>query len=308
MRGILFVFMAGLLLFAGCSGPAETAPENATNQSNATAPVEECEGPVCGADNVTYSTDCEAGLAGVSILYEGACVEPAIECTDSDGGLKPGEAGAVQKGDESFSDYCLDPLQLVEYACLDGNVQMNTLQCGEGKECADGACSPLPEPEQNETPEPAKGCQGPLEPDILVQEGAVMDGVGYNDSCVDYTTVKDYYCKDNKLESINHQCPPGYGCEGGRCFQLSISCVETDAGNDTAVRGKTTVLRGMLTTFSATDECIDEVVLKEYYCEENGTYAFYEGPCPSGTKCLFDRCIESKCSENDGGPISSSGG
>jgi len=299
MRGILFVFMAGLLLAAGCIGPEEPAPGNVSNQSNLTAPVEDCEGPVCGADNKTYSTDCEAALADVSILHDGECIEAVPDCVDSDNGLKPEDAGVAYKGGENFSDYCLDDAQLVEYACVDGNVQMNTVQCGAGKECADGSCSPIPEPEN--ITEPAKGCTGPIEADIYKPEWVTMDGVRYNDSCVEYTVVKDYYCKDEKMESINHQCPPGYGCEGGKCFQLSVSCIETDSGNDTSVRGKTTVLKGMISTFSGTDECMDEVVLKEYYCLENGSYGVYEGPCPSGTKCLYDRCIQSKCSENDGG-------
>jgi hypothetical protein len=80
-----------------------------------------------------------------------------------------------------------------------------------------------------------------------------------------------------------------------------MECNETDAGNDTSVRGRTTVIKGLLMTFDEEDECIDEGMLKEYYCLPDNTAAGEEMPCPSGTKCLSGRCVESDCSDTDGG-------
>jgi hypothetical protein len=248
---------------------------------------------------MTYPTDCEAEVAGVSIAYEGECKE--AECEDSDGGLMIDIAGTAIKGGESQTDYCLDGAQLVEYTCLDNQLQITTVSCGKDKECEDGRCVPVP-PAANNTTNVSPGCSGPVQTDPNVRQSATMNGTVYYDTCVEFKVVKEYYCKDNQLQFISHECPSGFGCEDGQCNQLGFNCSETDDGNDTAVRGRTTVTKGAFATpFDKLDQCLDEGILEEHYCLENGTAATEEILCASGTKCSSGKCISSDCSETDNG-------
>ncbi|MEW6722258.1 MAG: Kazal-type serine protease inhibitor, partial [Candidatus Micrarchaeota archaeon] len=193
MRGMFGLMLVGLLLLAGCAQQAP--PENATNATNVTPPVEECDGPVCGSDGTTYPTDCDAEVAGVSILYEGACV--VVEnCTETDSGIDAAVAGSVARGNETKDDYCLDGNQLVEYTCLDNAIDMATIQCGDGKECKEGRCAPIPPPQNMTEP----GCAGPSETDLFVKGTVKYNGTEYSDSCVEYGIVKEWFCKDDKAE------------------------------------------------------------------------------------------------------------
>ncbi len=150
MRGVILLLIAGLLL-AGCAQPQDVGNQTG-NGTNVTAPVEECSGPVCGADNKTYTSDCEAELAGVSIQYTGDCV--VEECSDSDGGINATSAGNATKGAQVLSDYCDTEGKLQEYGCDESGITLTPLDCAQGEECRDAACVPLPRPHppENVTP------------------------------------------------------------------------------------------------------------------------------------------------------------
>ncbi|MFH0884454.1 MAG: Kazal-type serine protease inhibitor domain-containing protein, partial [Candidatus Micrarchaeota archaeon] len=258
MRGIIVLLLiAGLLVF-GCSTTGNQDGANTTNQTNQT-PIETCEGPVCGSDGATYATDCQAELAGVSIQYAGECVAPPeLNCSDSDGGLEPSVFGTASKGNETRDDYCLDGNQLIEYSCLDNALQMATVQCGANKTCQGGRCANVTAPpDQNVTP-PTAGCSGMIAADIYRKDSVTFNGTVYEDSCIEFKVVKDYFCEGEQLQAINNQCPSGFACADGACYRLSFNCTETDDGNDTTKRGKTTVYKGLITTFDEYDDCVDE--------------------------------------------------
>jgi hypothetical protein len=285
MRGIWFLL---LVLLLGCTSPevAENVT-NTTNLTNDTAPNITCSGPVCGSDGRTYLTDCEALAANITAYAQGECVEE--NCTDSDAGVQSKTFGTAQKGNDSYDDFCINESSLLEYLCIGNELSNVTIDCN----CEAGRCiEPKPVVET--------GCRGPIQPDIFKAESTLMNGTENNDTCIDFTTVKDYYCKDKQLKAANNQCPPGYRCNLGACEDIPVVCVETDVGADIYERGRTTVSKGLHTSFNEWDECEDEGMLKEYSCGIDGVVTDLI-ECGSGFMCVSGRCIESYCSETDNG-------
>jgi len=300
MRGA--VLLAVLLLALGCIGSGQESPPADLNVSEGAIQVPGCLGPVCGSDGITYETDCDAQMEGIGIAYEGECLlpqEPEPSCADSDGGVEKAVAGTVVKDEEPFKDYCIDAEQLMEYSCLDGNVNLVSIKCSASEACSDGACSPKPAGPEPEPVDP--GCSGPATFDILVQGSVVFNGTTMSDLCVDFTTVKDYYCKNNVLESTNNQCPPGYGCGEGRCYAYNVTCADKDGGEDLETASKVVVTKGYFTSQEYKDECVDNMIVKEWVCLENDSASYVESWCPSGEKCVDSRCVKSKCTDTDGG-------
>ena len=290
MREVLFILAAILLL--GCAAPEEPEEPAPVVVTPPEEDVRQCNGPVCGSDGITYDTDCDALDANVQSFTIGACVYEEPDCEETDDAIESSVAGSVTKGNETYDDYCANSSVLIEYACVGKEIKNSSIEC-EGM-CIDGECVEL-EPEIDET------CQGPLGPDTFVRETVTVAGVNYTDTCIDFTTVKDFYCKDNNVSSTNTNCAVGYRCDGGKCVLLEVSCHETDDGFDIENRGKTTQSLGLATTFDEWDECVDEGMLKEHYCVLNGTAVSELVECGSGKKCVVGRCIESDCYDTDGG-------
>ncbi|MFH1393622.1 MAG: hypothetical protein ABII71_05820 [Candidatus Micrarchaeota archaeon] len=306
MRGIVFLFLVSALLIAGCVdlSKVDVTPVNPTNTTGTQYPAV-CSGSVCGTDGNTYPSDCAALDAGVQSAYLGMCIP---ECTDTDGGEDAEAYGTASVGELASSDFCIDASILVEYSCDGGAIANSTLTCAQGKKCERGRCvidESAPnetEPEDNETVAiPSVGCHGPTEPDEYVMETITYNGVEFSDVCVDYQLVKDYYCKDGEPFTINNECEPGYGCMLGKCEFVPYTCIETDGGNDTLNRGRTTVAKGIYTGFNEMDECVDDGRVLEHMCLGNGSAFTQELLCGSGLKCFVGRCLRSDCSEDDGG-------
>lgn len=295
MRAAFIFVLIGLILL-GCTAPPEQKP-NATNNTTQPPP---CAGPVCGSDNVTYDTDCAAGIANVSVQYPGEC---QVNCTETDNGVDIEIPGSVVRGDVTARDECVNGTSLLEYTCIDNQINSTTVDCGDGKECREGRCvaKPPPPPPQNETPPVNPGCVGPSTYDVYAKGSVTLNGTAYSDSCVEFQVVKDYFCKDGKMESINNECPPGYGCVGGACLKQEFVCTETDAGRDIFSKGSTVVTKGISTSFNKVDECDDIGTVIENYCTLNGTAVTENIECGSGYKCVSGRCIKSQCTDTDGG-------
>lgn len=293
MRGIILLLLA--LLVFGCTQPDPQLNEtNLTNISNQTevnqTNVTDCVGPVCGSDGNTYETDCDAELLNLTFV-DGEC--PLPDCIESDDGIESKVQGNVLFGSDSFDDYCLNSTYLLEYACIDNEPENATILCDDG--CEDGKCL------EPEVEKPDYNCYGPIEADLFSTDETTVNGTTYEDYCIDFTTVKDYYCKENAVRSANNQCPSGYRCNAGACEELVDVCTETDIGADLFVRGRTIVAHGLATPFDKWDECEDDGLLIEHSCVLDGGAITEELECGSGYQCVGGKCIESSCSDTDDG-------
>ncbi len=163
--------------------------------------------------------------------------------------------------------------------------------------------------EENETEVPdryanATGCVGPdqTQYDIYVQNETWFQGKIYADECALATVVKDYYCKDGEVASINTECPNGYDCRNGICKPMEYKCSKT-FGNDTTQRGHIVVSKGLNPILDEYDECVDEGTVKEWICYEDGTGGYELLYCGTGMRCPDEegRCVRSSCVETDDG-------
>jgi hypothetical protein len=166
-------------------------------------------------------------------------------------------------------------------------------------------CTGLITPEnETEEYENVTGCIGPNETeyDIYVRNETWYHGELYQDECALATVVKDYYCKNDELQSINTECPNGYDCRDGVCKEMEYKCTKS-FGNDTTVKGHIVVSKGLNPILDEYDECVDEGTVKEWVCYENGSGGYELLYCGTGMRCPDGegRCVRSSCVETDDG-------
>ncbi|MFH0861994.1 MAG: hypothetical protein V1875_03090 [Candidatus Altiarchaeota archaeon] len=115
--------------------------------------------------------------------------------------------------------------------------------------------------------------------------GITRDASGaYNDTCVNATFLRKWYCLSGSARSVIHRCE--YGCADGECvadnpnlITHAYVCTDTDNGTDYFKRG---VVNG-----NKEDRCITNHRLREYYCK--GKMAMSTAYiCP-------DMCISGAC-------------
>ncbi len=300
MKRTLIVGFLLAMVLAGCIQQT-VEPVDETNETPVAVAPKDCFGPVCGVDGRTYETDCLAGEMGVAVAYTGECIKPEI-CEDSDGGINLAEAGTVTKGENALDDYCGEDGKIYEYSCRENEILLSAMDCPDGTACLEGACvSVAVENQTNATDNVTARCLGPNETDVYTYEVTVFQGIDYEDVCVTATVVKEYYCQNDSLKSINHECPGAYECRDGACMEMEKFCSETDDGANLGKRGNINVVRGINTILDEWDECVDDGSVNEWYCAENGSAILEEMWCGSGKKCKDGRCVNSNCSETDFG-------
>jgi len=279
----LFLALAAAMLLLGCAGVVpggnETTGCACGNETN----------EVCGSDNVTYANECYARCAHVNATAQGACPS----CTDTDGGNNASVKGTVTIDINNYTDYCVVFWSVEEYYCKGAIAGRETVPCGEGFECKDGACiAKTPAP-----PEPE--CIDSDAKDIYTKGYVNTSAYSYVDSCSDYKAVKEYFCKEGEAKSEITECPHDYKCLNGRCAKPEMNCTDTDSGNDIYSGGKVTVVIG-LTSAEYIDKCVDGSSVKEYYCEPDG-YVGETVHCPQGYRCVEASCKQYACSDTDNG-------
>lgn len=262
----VFVFV---LLLAGCTLPGG---------GNGECP--DTEYLVCGADGVTYQNPCFASKAGTTVAQEGPC--SSGNCTDSDGGKDIFVSSTVLSGGTYESDYCIDASTVVEYFCLGSNSSSEEIPCPAGYSCDNGACKVLP----------CVDSDGGMVPGT---KGTASSGPDSGtDSCIDESTLTEFYCKNGQVSSEEIDCPANTHCSGGACTEFE--CTDSDGGQEPDEAG--TVELGAV---SKSDSCADSDTVKEYYCEA-GEIESTNIDCASGEVCSGGECVsEPSCSDSDGG-------
>ncbi len=108
--------------------------------------------------------------------------------------------------------------------------------------------------------------------------------VAGEDTCINSTYLKEYYCDSDGVGNYTIKCPAG--CLNGACI-----CPDTDGGENYHVRGSVAGMR---------DYCLDSTTLREYTCDidylGNLIAKGMNVTCPYG--CDNGACV---CRDSDGG-------
>ena len=205
------------------------------------------------------------------------------ECWDSDGGKNYHKKGVVEAGETRLEDHCNDDGSLTEKYCTeDGRAAAVKVECPEGYECENGACTGKCAQEGEYTsgavaPEYYYGCCEGLD----VFETHPPGWVGGGLLCYDpekgtpvckFAGTDDegwYYSETGDL--LRHEeCNETY-CEDsdGGLEYYEAGYVESDEG--------------------VNEDYCDGDAIVEYYCKE-GTVALEDYACPHG--CEAGACIE----------------
>jgi len=193
---------------------------------------------------------------------------------------------------------------IVKEGCMPACVVDEATKTAEINWRCTGLIIPENETEEVDPYENATGCVGPSDTDynIFEQEEVWYEGNVHTDMCTLATIVKDFYCKNGAIKDISTECPQNYDCRDGACKPVQYECTKT-FGNDTTIKGHIIVVKGLNTVIDEYDECIDEGMVKEWVCAENGSGEYLELYCGSGMKCADGegRCVRSSCLETDDG-------
>jgi hypothetical protein len=277
-----------LILLVGCIQLPPAQPED-----NVTA-CPELYSPACGIDNVTYNNSCYAQKAGVTIAYYGECkeYEPTPTCTDSDAGNNVLKAGNTSLNSLVKFDVCIDASTINEYYCSNNQIVNQTQACPSGYVCSNAKCI-------KEVIPPV--CTDTDNGTDYTTAGAVYDnGIKYSDVCIMVDLVKEYYCSNGSVTSTNIACPSGYQCTNGACIEQEAVCSDSDLGKDKFSKGTTTLTKGYSIFTSATDECVDEDRVREYYCSNNAVISEII-ECGEDYGCVNGRCKSLTCEDSDYG-------
>ena len=191
-------------------------------------------------------------------------------------------AGSVTE----YTDSCSGATVVSERTCPTPT-KPKTIPCAGGTICKDGACV-LPQ-------QPAATC-------VDSDGGADTSVKGFvkeanrvlNDSCLDQSTVSEFYCEGNFARGKGINCPADSKCKDGACVveqQPTKFCTDSDFGENPNEKGTTIwgteIFLSELIVGNETDRCLGESDLLEFYCGEtegkNSTFSCaYSEICENG--------------------------
>jgi len=230
----------------------------------------------CSSQKKLMSKEIDCGFD--YICSEGAC--KAATCFDTDSGENSAEFGTVRYGADEYIDTCVNETAVTEYSCdLEGKLSMTNISCVEGETCTQGKCVG------------ATLCTDTDAGDFGSVEGVTRYGsVFYQDKCVGYAVVYEYYCENGTFMQKQVVCPENWYCEEGVCVEGEAhECIDTDEGKYVYTQGTVKYwVDGQKHT--ETDKCHDDYAVLEVWCTEEGGLGFGIMECNSGDWCSGGRC------------------
>lgn len=221
-------------------------------------------------DQNSVKLSCPSGYS----CQDGACVQSASTCSDSDGD-NAYSTGSVVFGGQTYSDYCADIDSVYEMTCENNGVKKRHVNCPSGYTCSAGAC----------VLEPTR-CWDSDGNNIYV-DGTVTDywGNTHSDYCDGTGYVYERVCNGDSVQNLRQQCPSGYSCDEGSCNLITaFACSDSDGGVNQNSKGTLRDFNGVFT-----DYCIGNDVV-EYYCSSN-QMANTQIQCSSGYYCSDGACV-----------------
>jgi len=230
-----------------------------------------------GGQMMSEDIECPAGQK----CYGGECRE--IGCFDTDGGAVESIMGTVSYDGKEYTDVCLNEHQLKEYSCGEGEVTEEIIECGSNEECSGGKCIALPQCSDSDGGDEA-----------FVKGTTTYGSMVYEDYCLSYNVVYEYYCEDGALKQKQVVCPDEMDCENGYCVEAGEErgeCEDTDGGKSRYKKGTITYWVGN-TEYSESDKCYDDDSVLEVWCTEDGGKGFGILECDSGEWCEDGECTD----------------
>ncbi len=212
--------------------------------------------------------------------YDGECRE--VGCFDTDGGAIASIMGTVSYDTEEYTDVCLNEHQLKEYTCGESGIVEEVIECGSNEKCSGGKCVGLPQCSDSDGGE-----------EIFVKGTTTYGSTVYEDYCLSYNVIYEYYCEDGVLNQKQVMCPDGMDCENGYCveFEEERVCEDTDGGKSTHRKGTITYWVGNV-EYSETDKCYDQYSVLEVWCTEDGGKGFGIIECEGDEWCEDGECTD----------------
>ncbi len=170
---------------------------------------------------------CAAGLTcQLDANGQAACTAQAApnSCSDSDNGADTTVAGitsGIRNGAAySHADTCVDADTVQEYQCFGANDDSANRDCAAGLTCQNGACvNPNVQisctDSDNGQDEDERGTTRRIDQNNNEVES-------HTDICQDDTTVKEYFCVNDNINSDELDCNDDQVCSSGRCVDTDI--------------------------------------------------------------------------------------
>jgi hypothetical protein len=139
---------------------------------------------------------------------QGKCVVAEKSCKDTDEGKDKYNKGTVTSGTivntVTRTDACADSDSVREYYCVGDDYQSEVEDCPDDHLCENGECREAE-------------CEDSDGGENTSEKGTVTKGSeSETDSCSG-SSVKEYFCDGNDIESETKACGSGFGCEDGEC-------------------------------------------------------------------------------------------